>query len=185
LLALLLLVYAHVLCACTVDVVCTEVCVSVRSHTRACCSLHTHTRARTHARTHLSTHAHKHAHTHAHTHTRARTHAHARAHTHTHTHTHIHSFTFYSLHTFFWRRTAMTEATIGQHANIDEPLGPLVTSHPHLSSRIASRGLASAPIASRALMGPLPGLPEKLACCFAACACCFVRTPPNAARESV
>merc|ERR1719329_2142861 len=37
-------------------------------------------------------------------------------------------FTLYSLHTFFWRRTAMNEAGIGQHANVDEPLGPLILS---------------------------------------------------------
>jgi len=81
---------------------------------------------RTHAGRQAGRQARTHTHTHAHTHTHTRTQ--------THTHTHLHSFTFYSLHTFFWRRTAMAEATLGQHANIDEPLGPLVTSHPLLFS---------------------------------------------------
>mmetsp|Transcript_67580 Transcript_67580/g.98826 ORF Transcript_67580/g.98826 Transcript_67580/m.98826 type:complete len:153 (+) Transcript_67580:158-616(+) len=37
-------------------------------------------------------------------------------------------FAVYSLHTFFWRRQAMNAATVGQHANVDEPWGPLVLS---------------------------------------------------------
>ena len=36
------------------------------------------------------------------------------------------SFSLYSLRTFFWRRSAITEAS-GQNADIDEPWGPLVS----------------------------------------------------------
>jgi hypothetical protein len=36
------------------------------------------------------------------------------------------SFSLYSLRTFFWRRSAISSATVGQHADIDEPWGPLV-----------------------------------------------------------
>jgi hypothetical protein len=72
-----LLVHAHALCACPVDVAYTEACVSVRSHARVLFAPHARTHARMHARTH------------AHTHTR--THTHARAHTHTHTLTHAHA----------------------------------------------------------------------------------------------
>ena len=88
-------------------------------------------------------------------------HAHARAHTNTHTYTpHVHSFTLYSLHTFFWRRTAMSEAGIGQHANVDEPLGPLVGAHVRIAPRPAWHERKQGRKGSKALLLPWP----KAAC---------------------
>ena len=38
------------------------------------------------------------------------------------------AFAIYSVRTFFWRRVSMKDSTIGHHANVDEPWGPLILS---------------------------------------------------------
>jgi len=57
-------------------------------------------------------------------------------------------FSLYSLRTFFWRRSAISEATTGQNADIDEPWGPI------LLTAILALGLVLILVISATAPGP-------------------------------